>query len=95
MRIKVKFLKYTVLAVIVSATLVAVLDSCDVLTDRFLYAVNEPQCIGCKKCLSVCPQNAISIIDGKAIIDKQKCIGCGRCPGSCSEKAIYAIPESK
>ena len=94
MKTKIKSLKNIVLAVIFSATLIAVLDSCEMLDDRFLYAVNEPKCIGCKKCLSVCPQNAISIVNGKAIIDKQKCIGCGRCPGSCSESAIYPINDN-
>lgn len=95
MKIKMKSLQSIIFAVIVSATSIAILDSCEVLDDRFLYAVNEPKCIGCKKCLSVCPQNAIFIVDGKAVINKQKCIGCGRCPSSCSEKAIYAIPESE
>lgn len=89
-----KSLRSIIFAVIISATSIAILDSCEVL-DSVLYEVNEPKCTGCKKCLSVCPVDAISIVDGKAVINKQECIGCGRCLSSCSEKAIYAIPESE
>ena len=89
-----KSLRSIIFAVIISATSIAILDSCEVLDD-VLYAVNEPKCTGCKKCLSVCPEDAISIVDGKAVINKQECIGCGRCLSSCSEKAVYVIPESE
>jgi NAD-dependent dihydropyrimidine dehydrogenase PreA subunit len=94
MKTKMKSLKSIIFAVIISATSIAILDSCEVLDD-VLYAVNEPKCTGCKKCLSVCPQDAISIVDGKAVIDKEECIGCGRCLRVCSEKAIYVIPKSE
>lgn len=94
MKTKMKFLKSIIFAVIISATSIAILDSCEALDD-VLYAVNEPKCTGCKKCLSVCPQDAISIVDGKAVINKEECIGCGRCLSACYEKAIYAIPESE
>jgi Fe-S-cluster-containing hydrogenase component 2 len=92
MKTKMKSLKSIIFAVIISATSIAILDSCEVLDD-VLYAVNEPKCNGCKKCLSVCPADAISIVDGKAVINKQECIGCGRCLSSCLKKAIYVIPE--
>jgi Fe-S-cluster-containing hydrogenase component 2 len=92
MKTKMKFLKSIIFAVIISATSIAILDSCKALDD-VLYAVNEPKCTGCKKCLSVCPEEAISIVDGKAVINKQECIGCGRCLSSCPESAIYPIED--
>ncbi len=44
-------------------------------------------CIGCKICLGIgCP--AISMNDGKAVIDKAQCVGCKVCKGLCPKKAI-------
>lgn len=41
--------------------------------------VDAQKCIGCGLCVSNCPTNAITMIDGKAVIDKDKCINCGIC----------------
>lgn len=73
--------------------MVAVFDSCETIDDRYLYEANSSLCIGCKKCLSVCPQNAISLVNGKAVINRQKCIGCGRCQRVCPVSAISPISE--
>ncbi|MCK4758288.1 MAG: DUF362 domain-containing protein [Thermoplasmata archaeon] len=50
--------------------------------------VNDEKCIGCKTCLKWCPEDAITIVDGKALISQEKCIGCGECMISCPTKAI-------
>ena len=39
-------------------------------------------------CISVCPTDAIEIIDGKAVIDAEACIDCEICITSCTYKAI-------
>lgn len=75
------------------AVAVAVFDACNLPDRRHLYAVGTEKCIGCRKCLSVCPQDAITLTDGKAVIDKRKCIGCGRCLRVCPASAIYPVPE--
>jgi len=43
------------------------------------YTVDSSKCIGCQLCVKVCPVNAISMKDGKAVIDIDKCINCGIC----------------
>jgi ferredoxin len=53
-----------------------------------IYRVDREVCTGCGDCFSVCPVNAVQIIDGKSHIDPEKCIGCGFCQGVCSYDAI-------
>lgn len=45
-------------------------------------------CTGCGTCVESCNANAIEIIDGKAIIDKDKCEGCAMCIAVCPQRAI-------
>ncbi len=49
--------------------------------------VNADKCIGCKSCMRIgCP--AISIKEGKAVIDATLCTGCGVCKQLCPKDAI-------
>lgn len=51
-------------------------------------AVRE-KCVGCKSCMRLgCP--AISIRDGKAVIDTTLCVGCGVCAQLCKFDALQA-----
>lgn len=47
-------------------------------------------CQGCLEhpCTEVCPKNAISIENGKSVIDQDKCIKCGMCQNACPYNAI-------
>ena len=52
---------------------------------------DSDKCVGCKACMKIgCP--AISIIDGKAVIDNTLCVGCGVCAQLCKKGAL---PERK
>lgn len=51
-------------------------------------AVWQNSCAGCGDCANICPVGAISIINGKAVIDHDKCIDCKLCVSSCKFKAI-------
>lgn len=56
------------------------------------YKVDSTTCVACNACVSVCPTEAITMVDSKAVIDPEKCIGCGACAPVCPTKAIY--PDS-
>lgn len=47
-------------------------------------------CRGCiaHRCKNACPKDAITIVNHKAVIDKNKCIECGRCLAACPYSAI-------
>lgn len=47
-------------------------------------------CQGCLEhpCVEVCPKNAVSIVHGRSVIDRDKCIKCGQCVNACSYNAI-------
>ncbi|MBT8350087.1 MAG: DUF362 domain-containing protein [Deltaproteobacteria bacterium] len=46
------------------------------------------KCVGCGDCVEHCSQNAISLVEEKAIINPEKCIGCGECILICSTEAV-------
>lgn len=48
-------------------------------------------CLGCGTCAEACPNNALSIIDGKAVVNKTLCLLCGYCNPVCPEFAIRLI----
>ena len=50
--------------------------------------VDEPRCIGCSRCMKICPTEAIRIHGGKAMIQEHRCIDCGRCYEVCPAQAI-------
>lgn len=67
-------------------------------SSNYICEISPTPCIGCGKCVSVCPMNAISLIpsteEGKkniAIVDKEMCIGCGVCDRSCNFDALELI----
>ncbi|MFC1515591.1 DUF362 domain-containing protein [Thermodesulfobacteriota bacterium] len=48
----------------------------------------QKKCVGCGNCTNHCSQNALSLVEEKAVLDSKKCIGCGECILVCSESAI-------
>lgn len=50
-------------------------------------------CQGClaHPCIEVCPKKAISMVNGKSVIDKTKCVGCGKCMKVCPYQAIMKL----
>ena len=51
-------------------------------------SADPEKCIGCGLCQDICFTRAISIADGRSVIEQSKCRGCGRCAGVCPNDAI-------
>ena len=49
-------------------------------------------CLGLGSCAEKCPFDAISIVNGVAVIDKEKCKACGVCVATCPKYLIKLIP---
>jgi ferredoxin len=66
-------------------------------TTNFLPAVDEAECNGCGKCVSICPVEAMTLVSTndaahpnakRAKVDEDVCLGCGVCVRTCSRKAL-------
>jgi len=57
--------------------------------------VRDLKCIGCGKCVAVCPQQAISLADNKRMIDWARCDHCLKCVDVCPPRSIVTSGEKK
>jgi len=52
-------------------------------------AYNTDMCVGCGRCMEVCPHNVFEISENKSlIVDRDSCMECGACAMNCPAKAI-------
>ncbi len=49
-------------------------------------------CLGYGSCVKACPFDAIHIVDGIAVVDKDACKACGKCIAACPKKLIELVP---
>jgi len=65
-------------------------------TSNFLPKIHD-NCIGCGKCVNVCPMEALALVNTndplnknkkKAILLEENCIGCGVCHRNCNHSAL-------
>ena len=49
-------------------------------------------CIGLGSCVQACDFDAIHIVDGVAVVDKEKCKGCQKCMEACPNHLIEMVP---
>jgi heterodisulfide reductase subunit A len=62
--------------------------------DRLFHAptvaqVRKNLCTGCGMCVEVCPYDALSLEDEKAVVNEVLCEGCGTCTATCLRSAIF------
>jgi len=46
------------------------------------------KCLACGRCTKWCPAGAITVAEGRAVIDRDRCLGCGECTVTCNTRAI-------
>lgn len=51
-------------------------------------------CLGSGSCVKACQFDAIHIVDGVAVVDKEKCVACGKCVETCPRGLITLVPYS-
>lgn len=56
---------------------------------RTLYI--DEWCVGCGKCVEKCSQKALSIVDGKCVVDMERCVLCSYCAGECNDFYIKIV----
>lgn len=49
-------------------------------------------CMGFGSCVQACQFDAIHVINGVAVVDREKCVSCGKCVASCPKNLIEMIP---
>ena len=49
-------------------------------------------CLGEGTCVAACPFDAIHIVDGVAVVDKEACKACGKCVAVCPKHLIELVP---
>lgn len=72
-------------------------------SSNFICNIIEENCVGCSKCMEVCPVEAISMVSKNTPNKKEKiaqlqaenCIGCGVCARVCKVDAIEMNPRDK
>ena len=57
-----------------------------------LTSFDPEKCRGCANCAvaAACPSRAVSLVDGRAVIDASRCMRCGVCIGKCP---FLAVPK--
>jgi nitroreductase/NAD-dependent dihydropyrimidine dehydrogenase PreA subunit len=50
--------------------------------------IDSDLCTGCGRCLKVCPQDTISLVNGKAVVTGKRSLHCGHCEAICPVGAV-------
>lgn len=63
--------------------------------EQYFHSVvlNDDRCVGCTRCLKICPTEAIRLREDKARIIGEKCIDCGECIRVCPNHAKSAVTD--
>lgn len=53
--------------------------------------IMEQFCKGCGMCIEICGNGALTLVEGKAVVDESSCVLCGYCGSGCPEFFIRVI----
>jgi Fe-S-cluster-containing hydrogenase component 2 len=62
---------------------------------NFYAAVTPDLCEACGTCEVRCQMEAITNLEGKAVVDRSRCIGCALCVTTCPSGALRLEPNEK
>lgn len=49
-------------------------------------------CMGYGSCVKACEFDAMHVVDGVAIVDKERCVACGKCVEACPNALVEMVP---
>ena len=58
-----------------------------------MITINPELCDGCGVCVETCPDGALYLVDGKAMVDADLCRECEACITACPREAIAYLPK--
>lgn len=62
---------------------------------NYIARIDEDRCSGCRRCETVCPPGAITIVDNIAKVESEGCLACTKCWHLCPEHAVTIEPRSE
>lgn len=60
--------------------------------------INDDNCVGCRRCVNVCPSDALHMEGKLAVLEQPKCVGCFKCVEACvpyDAISVIADPQPK
>jgi Fe-S-cluster-containing hydrogenase component 2 len=57
-------------------------------------AIHDEKCVGCQRCVNVCPTDALAMQGKLAVLDEPKCVGCFKCVEACVPYDAISIKKA-
>lgn len=56
--------------------------------------ITDEKCVGCQRCVNVCPSDALAMSGRLAVLDEPKCVGCFKCVEACHPYDAISIKSN-